>query len=103
MERALSAGDFLLAIRPRQVRAGSIVVVERPDRPGFELVKRVAGCPGDSVDGVELGAGQYWVLGDRPSQSTDSRTFGAVDRERIRGVVVLRYWPPGRVASATST
>ena len=97
MEPALSAGDFLLAIRPRQVRTGSIVVVERPDRPGFELIKRVAGCPGDSVDGVELGPGRYWVLGDRPSESTDSRTFGAVERELILGRVVFRYRPFRRI------
>ena len=37
----LTAGDYLVATARGRPRSGAIVVVERPDRPGFEIVKRV--------------------------------------------------------------
>ena len=40
----------------------------------------------------------FALLGDHPDGSTDSRHFGAIGRRAIRGVVRMRYWPPGRVA-----
>ena len=89
-------GDFLVAIRPRRLRRGDLVVVEYPGRPGFEMVKRLTGLPGDEVDGRSLAAGEHWVLGN-PEASTDSRSFGPVPAGSIRGVIKLRYWPPERV------
>ena len=106
MAPALRPGDWVVAVRPRRVRRGDVVVVEDPRTPGFELVKRVAGLPGDRVGGgsasgvVVLGPDDYWVLGDSPSRSTDSRSFGPVPRSAIRGVVRFRYWPPGRWVAA---
>jgi type IV secretory pathway protease TraF len=98
MEPELRAGDFLVATSSGPLRRDSVVVVEHPRRPGFELVKRVAGMPGDRVDGRVLQAHEYWVVGDRSDQSTDSRGFGPVNRGMVRGVVRLRYWPPSRIA-----
>jgi signal peptidase I len=42
-------------------------------------------------------AGRYFVLGDNPTASDDSRKFGFVDRSAITGRVSFRVWPPGRV------
>jgi signal peptidase I len=104
MVPALQPGEFLVAIRPRpgHVATGMIVVLEDPRRPGFELVKRVAGVPGDVVEGVPLGVGEYWVAGARPDRSTDSRTFGPVRAGQLRGVVWFRYWPPSRFGPVTA-
>lgn len=41
--------------------------------------------------------GHYFVLGDNAGDSIDSRTFGWVDADAIRGLVVGRVWPPGRL------
>ena len=106
MAPALHGGDWVMAVRPRRVRRGDVVVVEDPRAPGFELVKRVVGLPGDWLEvsgchdeddaaGLVLGLDEYWVEGDAPGASTDSRTFGPVARSAIRGVVRLRYWPVG--------
>jgi len=105
MAPALLPGDWVVAVRPRRIRRGDVVVLEDPRTPGFELVKRVLGLPGDRLEvtgtweagdvaGVVLGADEYWVEGDAPERSTDSRTFGPVRRDRIRGVVWVRYWSP---------
>jgi nickel-type superoxide dismutase maturation protease len=98
MSPTLEAGDFLIAVRPKAVHAGTLVVIEHPDRPGFEMVKRLSAGPGAVVDGKVLGSDEWWVTGDLPSASTDSRTFGAVEGSAIRGEVLARYWPPSRAA-----
>ncbi len=89
MEPTLLDGDMLLAtVRgPGDVVPGSLVVVEHPDRERYEMVKRVVRT---------VGPAGLWVEGDNASQSSDSRTFGPVQRDAIRGVVRLRYWPLGR-------
>jgi signal peptidase I len=96
MEPALYPGDYLVATKSGAIRRGGLVVVARPAEPGFELVKRVAGVPGDVIDGRLLESNEYWVVGETLARSTDSRTFGAVTRAQIKGVVRLRYWPPLR-------
>ena len=99
MEPALQAGDCLVAFRPGRIRRGDLVVLEHPQRPGFEVVKRVEALPGERFGDRILGPEEYWLVGDQPAASTDSRTFGPVGRPAIRGVVKLRYWPPSRLAA----
>jgi signal peptidase I len=97
MRPALEPGDWALAVATARVRRGSVVVVEHPRRPGFEMVKRVIAVPGDvAPEGRVLGPGEFWVEGDAPAESTDSRQFGPVGREHVKAAVRLVYWPPGR-------
>lgn len=94
---SLSPGDWALAVASSRYRRGDVVVVEHPARPGFEMVKRVAGLPGDlTPDGGVLGPDEFWVEGNRPEASTDSRSFGPVRREHLKARVRLVYWPPQR-------
>jgi signal peptidase I len=86
-----------------------------------ELIKRVIGLPGESVEGrngrVYIGglplrepylpAGtttsnfgplvvppdHLWVMGDNRAQSSDSRVFGPIDRSTVVGRAVWRVWP----------
>jgi nickel-type superoxide dismutase maturation protease len=98
MSPTLEPGEYLFAVRARSVSRGSLVVVEHPNRLGHEMVKRVVATPGEQVADRLLGPEEYWVTGDNQDGSTDSRSFGPVRREAIRGRVILRYWPIGRVA-----
>jgi signal peptidase I len=92
MEPSLVDGEWAIALR-RPAHVGDVVVVEHPERSGFELVKRLAGTPGDAVAGRRLSADEWWVQGDRAEASTDSRSFGPVSGSSIRGTVVLVYAP----------
>ncbi len=93
----LQPGDWAVAIRARRVRRGDVAVVQRPGRPGFDLVKRVVGTPGDPAgDGRVLGPNEWWIEGDWDPGSTDSRQFGPVGRDEIKGKIVFVYWPKGR-------
>ena len=97
MAPTLLPGDWALAVRRREVRRGEVVVVEHPKRPGFEMVKRVTGVPGDlAPDGRLLGPDEFWVEGDHPARSTDSRHFGPVGRGNVKASVRLVYWPTSR-------
>ena len=82
----LHPGDCLLVRRPRRVRPGDVVVARFPRRPDLLVVKRAVWPEG----------GLWWVEGDNPALSDDSRTYGPAE---VLGRVVLRYWPPppGRV------
>lgn len=94
---ALWPGDRALAVPARRPSRGHVVVVGHPTRPGFELVKRVTAVPGDlTPDGRVLSADEYWVEGDNPARSTDSRQHGAVRAAQVKARVRLVYWPPSR-------
>lgn len=86
-------GDQLLVLRRgfrRRLRVGAVVVCLPPpgiritagdgDAPTQLLVKRVSALPD----------GQVYVLGDAPRHSLDSRAFGALAPELVRGVVLRR-------------
>jgi mitochondrial inner membrane protease subunit 2 len=97
MRPTLEPGDWALAVRTRRVRRGDVVVVEHPERPGFELVKRVTHLPGDvAPDGLDL-VDRVWVEGDDPEGSSDSRSFGHLPVGLVRGRVWVVWWPPGRI------
>ena len=80
MSPALHDGDVVLARLGGLPRARDVVLVRWSARPGQLSVKRAI-CP--DGDG-------WWVLGDNPFGSTDSRTLGPA---QVVGVVRARLWP----------
>jgi nickel-type superoxide dismutase maturation protease len=85
MSPTLRDGDVVLVLPGGRPRPGAVVLVSWPARSSQLSVKRVVG---------RSGAG-WWVLGDNPDGSTDSRTLGPAD---VLGTVPLRLWlVPGRL------
>ena len=105
-----------------EIGRGDVVVFHYPRNPSLSYIKRVVAVPGDRfridhgqvwVNGVALDevyvpeeyrdnrsyaavvvpAGEYFVLGDHRSISSDSREFGPVKRELIYGKAEFVYWP----------
>jgi nickel-type superoxide dismutase maturation protease len=93
MEPLVEDGDWLLvdpdAYRARPVLPGDLVLAPDPREPARLLLKRVSAT---TVDG------RLELAGDAPDQSTDSRTFGAIDPATVLGRPWLRYWPPRRAS-----
>jgi phage repressor protein C with HTH and peptisase S24 domain len=86
MAPTLSSGDVVLVRRGRTPRSGDVALVVWAARPRQLSVKRV----------VEARDGGWFVVGDNPFGSTDSRELGAAD---VLGVVTCRLWPrPGRLS-----
>lgn len=96
MAPTLAPGDWALTIPLRHPKVGDVVVVEHPGRPGYEMVKRLSAGPTDRVGDRTLGPDEWWVEGDFAAASTDSRQFGPVRSEALKGSVVLIYWPRER-------
>jgi signal peptidase I len=108
------------------IQRGDMVVFWFPLDPQKSYIKRVIGIPGDivSIDAGQVSVnhrlltedyvpedyrdrvsyeehrvppGEYFVLGDHRSSSSDSRTWGFVKREAIYGKAVFVYWPLDKV------
>jgi hypothetical protein len=97
MAPTLLPGDWALGVAPGRLRRWDVVVVEHPNRPGFEMVKRIVGIPDElAPSGAILERDEWWVEGDAPAESTDSRHFGPVRTEHVKARIRLIYWPPSR-------
>ena len=87
MAPTLRSGDRVLvdlwSYRSRRPATGEPVLLRGPGP--VLMVKRVA--TGDPPPGF------LHVLGDNPDASVDSRQFGPIPREAVRGRVFFRYWP----------
>lgn len=100
------------------IQYGDVVIVKEKSSSTGYLIKRVIGTPGDEVyikdcvvyingiaisegyildspynaglaeEPIKLGINEYFVMGDNRSVSRDSRTFGAISKSQIMGVVV---------------
>ncbi len=96
MAPTLAPGDWALVVTPTRYGHDDVVVVEHPGRPGYEMVKRIVGVPGDAIGERVLAPDEYWVEGDYEPASTDSRQFGPVREEGLKAKVLLVYWPADR-------
>jgi len=124
MQPTLEDGEFVLVsklnYRFGDVERGDIVVFHFPMDPEQELIKRVIGLPGDTINvqnGTVLVNGQalnepyiaaapaysgewtvpeghLFVLGDNRNDSSDSHSWGYLPFEKVVGKALVIYWPP---------
>ena len=81
MNPTLRDGEVVLVDREAAIEVGDIVVARHPVEHNSEVVKRV---------GRINERGHYFLIGDNAEDSEDSRHYGAVTREYIKGKVVAR-------------
>ena len=80
----LRPGDNLLVRYGAAVRAGDVVVLRHPFQHDLLIVKRA----------VERRPGGWWMVGDNPLVTNDSREFGAVPDELVVARALLRLRSP---------
>jgi signal peptidase I len=134
MEPTLQEGDRVLVNKLsydlHDVHRGDIIVFERPEDPDGaahpeddikDLIKRVVGLPGETIEAREgvvyidgepldesylptgtttdsfpprdIGEDQVFVMGDNRGNSSDSRVFGPIDQDLIVGRAFIRIYP----------
>jgi len=120
----LQPGQYVIvdkvSYRLGKPQRGDIVVFQYPLAPEKDYIKRVIGLPGETIfigGGVvsingqplnepyiaappslggawTLGPDQYFMMGDNRNNSSDSRSWGLLDRKYLIGKAVFVYWPP---------
>lgn len=126
MDETLKSGDIMLLYKLASIEREDIVVVG-PEVQGSNLIKRVIALPGESIkceDGaiyinnkkykdkhafgttsdfeeIKLAKDEYFVLGDNRIVSQDSRYFGPVEKDAIKGqtsIVIFPFTKIGKVS-----
>lgn len=82
MNPTLRDGEVVLVDRTAEIEVGDIVVAKHPVEQTSEVVKRI-----ERINEH----GHYFLIGDNLEDSNDSRHFGAVARNYIKGKVVARF------------
>lgn len=97
MEPTLQIGDLVLANTQSQhasVRIGDIVIFRPDTNKDYFMIKRAAQKP-EAL--IKSDNDNVYLLGDNPSQSTDSRNFGTIKKQQIVGkatwvIINLNDW-----------
>ena len=103
---------------------GEIIIFNFPSDQSRDLVKRVIGVPGDTIeiqsgqvirngepieepyvvnkdrrtyDPVEVPENSYYVLGDNRRSSSDSRDWGFLSDKHVVGRAWIGYWPMDKI------
>ncbi|MCC7364239.1 MAG: signal peptidase I [Dehalococcoidia bacterium] len=108
---------------------GDIVVLKDPRNPDTDLIKRVIGLPGDTIEiragrvyindflleepyikqewhgnmaKIRIAEGEFFVMGDNRENSLDSRSsmVGLIGEELIIGKAMFSYWPTSHLGLA---
>ena len=82
MEPTVRNGQWWIVRKGQGLNPGDVVLMQHPQRAHLSVVKRLHHREDDG----------WWVLGDNPTVSDDSRQFGAVADDLIVGRLVWRYW-----------
>ncbi len=125
MMPGIQHGDYIMVSKIsysfQDPKRGDIIVFHSPRSYDSDLIKRVIGLPGDTIE-VKNGKvyvnnaplvepyilaqpnyqyplqqvpqGDYFVLGDNRNNSADSHTGWFLPRENIVGKAWISYWPP---------
>lgn len=124
MAPALEEGDYVIASRLVSAPLrGDIVVFPHPQVPGFLMIKRVIGLPGEAVvidhgqivanghvlaepwaNGAVAGSHEWGLDGRHLVVLSDNRTVSTEDSRQLGPLpmgdlwrVGFRYWPPARI------
>ena len=87
-----------------EIKGTKVTITNKEHPEGFTLSEDFITHPHLDTIKISIPAGQYYVMGDNRDGSYDSRSWGTVPRENIRGRALLRLFPlteinylPGKV------
>lgn len=118
MKNTLKNGDILLLYKLSNIDRFDIIVLDE-EKDNEKIIKRVIGMPGETVaikkgkiyindkviddeyaygetsdyNKVTLKDDEYFILGDNRLISKDSRYFGPIKDNEIKGKIVFRLFP----------
>lgn len=71
-----------------KLQTGDVVVLKNPQKNSRKtyIIKRIK-----EIRKQRSGKTEYFVIGDSPKESTDSRKFGWINRSQIVGKVIYKF------------
>lgn len=79
-----------------EIKAGKIYINNRILTQTVSSVSITTSADSISMKQIRIPENHYFVIGDNPCMSQDSREFGLIPRTNIIGKAILRYWPFSR-------
>lgn len=124
MKNTLKNGDILLLYKLSSIDRFDIIVLDE-EKDNEKIIKRVIGLPGEAVaikkgkiyindkviddeyaygetsdyNKVTLKDDEYFILGDNRLISKDSRYFGPIKDNEIKGKIVFRLFPFAKIGT----
>ena len=124
MVPTLEGGEIMLLNKLSKYKRYDIVVIDLKEENN-DLIKRIIGLPGETVeiknnevyindellneeygfgityniDKITLSDDEYFVLGDNRLVSKDSRVFGPIKEEKIKGTAKLVIYPFNKIGN----
>ena len=86
MSPVLASGENVLVDEGADVSIGDVVIARHPFKESVEMAKRITAIDAN---------GKFFLVGDNSDESTDSRKFGPVSLECIKGKVTSRLEKEG--------
>lgn len=93
IKRVIGLSGETVEIRDCQVLINGTPIVEPWLAEVAPEVSPESNCGTANLDPVQVGENQVFLIGDNRPMSFDSRMFGPIDRDLIRGKAMLVIWP----------
>ncbi len=79
-----------------EIRTGEIYINNQVLKQTVSSAATTTRAGSISMKPIRIPENHYFVIGDNPCTSQDSREFGLIPRINIIGKAILRYWPFSR-------
>lgn len=80
-----------------EIRGNDVTIINKENPDGFQVEQPFVTNKGNNDMRFELKEGEYFVMGDNRSASSDSRYWGAVNRDLFSGRALVRLLPVNEI------